>query len=106
MICFLFWLAETAERHHQYWPCFVFVFSGLNLRDTKVLLFLNIVRGNYNLAIRKWIQKRHPKTLSPKRKKISKLIVDETIIKLGQDSPGLIGCCHHRTKNQGNSHTK
>ena len=60
-------------------------FLGLSLRNTaKAMLFLHKVKRSH-VAIWKWIQKRHPKKISPKRKKIGEYIVDETPIKVGSE---------------------
>jgi putative transposase len=60
-------------------------FLGLSTRGVaKALSFLNIVKRSHVL-IWNWIQKHNPQRISSKRKKISKLIVDETIIKVGSE---------------------
>jgi putative transposase len=51
----------------------------------KHYLFLNVIKRNHDVAIWKWIQKYHPQRISSKRKKISELIVDETINKVGSE---------------------
>ncbi len=60
-------------------------FLGLSTRGVaKALSFLNVVKRSH-VSIWKWIQKHHPQTISSKRKKISELIVDETVIKVGSE---------------------
>jgi putative transposase len=60
-------------------------FLGLSTRGVaKALSFLNIVKRG-RVAIWKWIQKHSPQKISSKRKNISNLIVDETVIKVGSE---------------------
>ncbi len=58
-------------------------FLCLSLRNVvKALSFLHIVKRSH-VAIWNWIQKYHPLRISSQRKRISELIVDETVIKVG-----------------------
>ncbi len=58
-------------------------FLGLSLRNVvKALSFLHIIKRSH-VAIWNWIQKYHPQRISSQRKRISELIVDETVIKVG-----------------------
>lgn len=60
-------------------------FLGLSTRGVaKALSFLSIVKRSH-VAIWKWIQKHNPQRIASKRKKISELIVDETVIKVGSE---------------------
>ena len=60
-------------------------FLGLSTRGVaKALSFLNIVKRSH-ISIWNWIQKHNPQRISSKRKKISKLIVDKTVIKVGSE---------------------
>ena len=55
-------------------------FSDLSLRQTSERL-ASLVKRNH-VSIRNWIQKYHPLKLSNPRMKISKYVVDETLIKV------------------------
>ena len=60
-------------------------FLGLSLRNAaKAMLYLHKVKRSH-VAIWKGIQKRHPKMISLKGKKIGEHVVDETLIKAGSD---------------------
>jgi len=59
-------------------------FSGLSLRQTSERLAFFIKRNH--VSIWNWIQKYHPQKLSYRRRKISKYVVDETLIKVGSES--------------------
>ncbi len=60
-------------------------FLGLSLRNVaKALSFLHIIKRSH-VAIWNWIQKYHPQRILSQRKRISELIVDERVIKVGSD---------------------
>ena len=60
-------------------------FLGLSTRSVaKALSFLHIVKRSH-VAIWNWIHKYRPQKMSPKRKKITEFIVDETVIKVGSE---------------------
>ena len=48
------------------------------------MFFLHKVRRSH-VAIWNWIQKCHPRKISPKRKKIEEYLVDETLIQVGSE---------------------
>ncbi len=60
-------------------------FLGLSTRCVaKAMFFLHKVRRSH-VAIWNWIQKCHPRKISPKRKEIEEYIVDETLIQVGSE---------------------
>ncbi len=60
-------------------------FLGLSTRCVaKAMFFLHKVRRSH-VAIWSWIQKCHPRKISPKRKEIEECIVDETLIQVGSE---------------------
>jgi putative transposase len=58
-------------------------FSGLSLRRTAERLSCFIKRNH--VSIWKWIQKYNPQKISTKRRKISRYVIDETLIKVGSE---------------------
>ena len=61
-----------------------FYFSGLSLRKAADRLSDCFIKRNH-VSIWNWIQKYKPEKISSRKKKISKYIIDETIIKVGQE---------------------
>ncbi len=60
-------------------------FLGLSLRNTaKAMFFLHKVKRSH-VSIWNWIQKCHPRKISPKGKEIGEYVVDETLIKTGSE---------------------
>jgi putative transposase len=58
-------------------------FSGLSLRKASERLSQMYKRNH--VSIWNWIQKYHVRRISPKRKRISEFIVDETLLKVGSE---------------------
>jgi putative transposase len=58
-------------------------FLGLSYRNTSKALSRFIRRSH--VSVWKWVQHYKPERISFKRRKISKFIIDETQIKVGQD---------------------
>ncbi len=61
-----------------------FYFSGLSLRKAADRLSDCFIKRNH-VSIWNWIQKYKPEKISSRKKKISEYIIDETIIKVGQE---------------------
>ncbi len=63
-----------------------FYFSGHSLRKTAVdrLSDCLFIKRNH-VSIWNWIQKYNPQKISSKKKKISEYVIDETVIKVGQE---------------------
>jgi putative transposase len=64
-----------------------FYFSGLSLRraaDSRLSADCFIKR-NHLVSIWNWIQKYKPQKITSKKKKISEYVIDETVIKVGQE---------------------
>jgi putative transposase len=59
-------------------------FLDFSFRNASKALSSRIIKRSH-VAIWKWIQRDRPKRISYKRRKISKFIIDETQIKLGND---------------------
>jgi transposase-like protein len=61
-------------------------FLGLSYRNTSKALsrFIRSIRRSH-VSVWKWVQHYKPERISFKRRKISKFIIDETQIKVGQD---------------------
>jgi putative transposase len=58
-------------------------FLGLSSRKTSKALAQFVKRSQ--VAVWKWIQRYKPKKIARKRKRISGLIIDETIVKIGSN---------------------
>jgi putative transposase len=59
-------------------------FLGLSFRNSaKHYLFCTVKRSH--VSIWNWIQKYNPQKISTKRKKISRYVIDETLIKVGSE---------------------
>jgi putative transposase len=56
-------------------------FSGLSLRKTSQQLSQFIKRNH--VSIWKWIQRYKPRKIFQKRRKVSEFIIDETLLKVG-----------------------
>ena len=61
-----------------------FYFSGLSLRKAADRLSDCFIKRNH-ISIWNWIQKYNPQRISLKKKKISEYVIDETVIKVGQE---------------------
>ena len=61
-----------------------FYFSSLSLRNAADRLSDCFIKRNH-VTIWNWIQKYNPQKISSKKKKISEYIIDETVIKVGQE---------------------
>ena len=57
-------------------------FSGLSLRRTSQQLSC-FVKRNTHISIWKWIQHYKPMKILQKRRKVSEFIIDETLLKIG-----------------------
>jgi putative transposase len=58
-------------------------FSGLSLRRASERLFCFVKRNH--VSVWNWIQKHKPTMAFSRRKKISEFVIDETLIKVGQE---------------------
>jgi putative transposase len=59
-------------------------FSGLSLRKTSERLSTTFIRRNH-VSIWNWIQRYKPKRIFQKKSKVSEFIIDETLIKAGNE---------------------
>jgi putative transposase len=62
-----------------------FYFSGLSLRQAAGRLSDCFIKRNHLVSIWNWIQKYKPQKITSKKKKISEYVIDETVIKVGQE---------------------
>jgi putative transposase len=75
---------RTSSKYIYYYPLKLY-FSGPSLRKTSERLSTTFIKRNH-VPIWNWIQHYKPsKVVSQKRKKVSEFIIDETLIKDGNE---------------------
>jgi putative transposase len=83
LLCILKEIERIQSTRIGYGLYLLLYFLGLSYRNTSKALAQFVKRSH--LAVWKWIQRYKPKKIARKRKRISGLMIDDTIVKIGSN---------------------